>query len=78
LPTDIPGPGWRGRREASAAIRQKVVDLTSGAPTPLGKMQALAAFVQNDIRYVAIELGIGGGEGFRCIRDCAAGGIRGG
>jgi hypothetical protein len=26
----------------------------------LGKMQALASFVQNDIRYVAIELGIGG------------------
>jgi hypothetical protein len=26
----------------------------------LGKMQALATFVQNDIRYVAIELGIGG------------------
>jgi hypothetical protein len=26
----------------------------------LGKMQALASFVQNDVRYVAIELGIGG------------------
>jgi transglutaminase-like putative cysteine protease len=50
----------RGRREASAEIKQKVVELTASVPTLLGKMQALANFVQNDIRYVAIELGIGG------------------
>jgi hypothetical protein len=49
-----------GRRDASAAIRQKVAELTAPAPTPLAKMQALARFVQDDIRYVAIELGIGG------------------
>ncbi len=49
-----------GRREASAEIKQKVVELTASVPTLLGKMQALAGFVQNDIRYVAIELGIGG------------------
>ena len=50
----------QGRREASAEIKQKVVELTASVPTLLGKMQALATFVQNDIRYVAIELGIGG------------------
>jgi transglutaminase-like putative cysteine protease len=50
----------RGRRDASPDIRQKVAELTAAIPTPLGKMQALASFVQNDIRYVAIELGIGG------------------
>ena len=50
----------RGRRDASPEIKQKVVSLTSAAPTPLAKMQALASFTQNDIRYVAIELGIGG------------------
>src|SRR5208283_3003611 len=33
---------------------------TAAAPTLLAKIQALAAFVQDDIRYVAIELGIGG------------------
>jgi transglutaminase-like putative cysteine protease len=49
-----------GRREASAEIKQKVVELTASVPTLLGKMQAMASFVQNDIRYVAIELGIGG------------------
>jgi transglutaminase-like putative cysteine protease len=48
------------RREASVAIRQKVAELTASIPTQLGKMQALASFVQNDVRYVAIELGIGG------------------
>jgi transglutaminase-like putative cysteine protease len=50
----------RGRRDASPEIKQKVADLTAAVPTMLGKMQALASFVQNDVRYVAIELGIGG------------------
>jgi Domain of Unknown Function with PDB structure (DUF3857)/Transglutaminase-like superfamily len=49
-----------GRRDASPAIKQKVAELTLSAASPLAKMQALATFVQNDIRYVAIELGIGG------------------
>ena len=50
----------RERRNASPEIKQKVAELTASAPTPWGKMQALASFVQSDIRYVAIELGIGG------------------
>jgi hypothetical protein len=50
----------RDRREASAEIKQRVVALTASAATPLDKMRALAQFVQHDIRYVAIELGIGG------------------
>ncbi len=50
----------RGRRDSTPEIKQKVIALTSSAPTILGKMQALASFVQSDIRYVAIELGIGG------------------
>jgi hypothetical protein len=50
----------RGRREASPEMRQKVAALTASATTPLAKMRALAGFVQRDIRYVAIELGIGG------------------
>ena len=49
-----------GRRDASPGIKQKVAELTAGATTPLDKMKALARFVQHDIRYVAIELGIGG------------------
>ena len=50
----------RSRLDASPAIKQKVTELSAPEATPLEKMQALAAFVQSDIRYVAIELGIGG------------------
>jgi len=49
-----------GRMEASPAIKQQVAALTASKSTPLQKMQAIAEFVQRDIRYVAIELGIGG------------------
>jgi hypothetical protein len=49
-----------GRRDASPAIKQKVAELTASAATPLEKMQALARFMQLEIRYVAIKLGIGG------------------
>jgi hypothetical protein len=37
-----------------------VQQLTASSPDLLSKMRALAAFAQTDIRYVAIELGIGG------------------
>lgn len=50
----------RGRADPTPAIKQKVEELTQSAATPLEKMKLLAAFVQNDVRYVAIELGIGG------------------
>ncbi|HMD17513.1 MAG TPA: DUF3857 domain-containing protein [Terriglobales bacterium] len=54
------GTLYSGRMDASEAIRQEVNVLTSGKTSLLGKMQAIAAFVQHDIRYVAVELGIGG------------------
>ena len=49
-----------GRMEASSELKQQVAALTAGKSTQLAKMQAIARFVQQDIRYVAIELGIGG------------------
>jgi hypothetical protein len=49
-----------GRRDASPQITQEVSTLTASSKTQLDKMKALAYFVQHDIRYVAIELGIGG------------------
>lgn len=49
-----------GRADASPEIKQQVASVTSGQNTPVQKMQAIAQFVQHDIRYVAIELGIGG------------------
>jgi hypothetical protein len=48
-----------GRAEASPEIKQQVATVTAGKNTPVQKMQAIAQFVQRDIRYVAIELGIG-------------------
>jgi Domain of Unknown Function with PDB structure (DUF3857)/Transglutaminase-like superfamily len=49
-----------GRTDPSPDLKQKVVALTSSSKTQLEKMRALAQFVQHDIRYVAIEIGIGG------------------
>ena len=48
------------RMEASEPIKEKVKALTEGKTTTLAKMQAVAYFLQHDIRYVAISLGIGG------------------
>jgi len=50
----------RSRRDASPEIRARTAELASPEPTLLGKISALARFVQTDVRYVAIELGIGG------------------
>jgi hypothetical protein len=50
----------RGRVDASPDIKEKVASLTRDKPNVLDKMKALANFVQDDVRYVAIELGIGG------------------
>lgn len=49
-----------GRLDASPEVKEQVAKLTAGKATPLEKMQAIAKFTQHDIRYVAIELGIGG------------------
>ncbi len=49
-----------GRENASPEIKLKVAALTASVPRPVDKMRALALFVQHDVRYVAIELGIGG------------------
>jgi hypothetical protein len=47
-------------RTGTPAIKQKVAELTSGIPDQLGKMKALADYVREQVRYVAIEIGIGG------------------
>jgi hypothetical protein len=50
----------QGRRDTTPEIKQKAASLTASATNPVDKMAALAKFVQQDVRYVAIELGIGG------------------
>ena len=48
------------RVNASPEIKDEVNALTASKISTLQKMQAIGYFVQHDIRYVAIELGIGG------------------
>lgn len=50
------------RRVSTPAIKAKVAELIASAPDRLAKIRALASFVQRDIRYAAIEIGIGGNQ----------------
>ena len=50
----------QGRLATSPEIKQKVAELTANKKTTLTKIQALSSFVQTDVRYVGIWLGIGG------------------
>jgi hypothetical protein len=49
-----------GRREATPEISKKFAEITADQTTPQLKMAQIARFMQKDIRYVAIEIGIGG------------------
>ena len=48
------------RRDSTPEIKQKVAELIAGKTQTLDKMRAIASFLQRQIRYVAIEIGIGG------------------
>ena len=47
-------------RIPSPALQQKVSELTSGISDPVAQIRAITSFMQRNIRYVAIEIGIGG------------------
>lgn len=47
-------------RVSTPEIKQKVTELTAGISDPLKKIAALTQYVQKNIRYFAIEIGIGG------------------
>jgi hypothetical protein len=49
-----------GRMDPSEPMKQEVNTLVGGKASSLQKMQAIALFLQHDIRYVEIQLGIGG------------------
>ncbi|MGA3212551.1 MAG: DUF3857 domain-containing protein, partial [Terriglobales bacterium] len=49
----------QAQRDPSPELKQRADALTAGLTSPLDKMRALAGFVQKEVRYVAIELGIG-------------------
>jgi hypothetical protein len=48
------------RRAVDDAVAKKARELTASAPDTLSKIRVLAEFAQKDIRYVAIQIGIGG------------------
>jgi hypothetical protein len=48
-----------GRQEVTKEMAQKVADLTDKESAALEKVQTLAEYVQQGVRYVAIEIGIG-------------------
>ncbi len=49
-----------GMRDPSPALQQKVQDLAPATLPLMDRIRALAYFAQRDIRYAAIEIGIGG------------------
>ena len=49
-----------GQMQASEPMKQETTSLTAGKTALLPKIQAIAGFMQHDIRYVEIKLGIGG------------------
>ncbi|MFZ0634642.1 MAG: DUF3857 domain-containing protein, partial [Candidatus Acidiferrales bacterium] len=49
-----------GRRDDSPEIEAKVKELTASATTPFDKMRAITVWMQTQIRYYAIEIGVGG------------------
>ena len=49
-----------GRNEVTPEIQSKVNELVAGKTDTIAKIRALGEFAQSQIRYVAIEIGIGG------------------
>lgn len=49
-----------GKRDTTPDINGKVAEITSGKTAAQQQLQLIAQYIQKDIRYVAIEIGIGG------------------
>jgi hypothetical protein len=49
-----------GRRDASDELKKKAAALTAGTTDAMERLRRISRFVQSDVRYVAIEIGIGG------------------
>lgn len=53
-----------GRNKLPDAVQQKVLALTSGLSSPKEKIAALYQYLQQNTRYISIQLGIGGWQPF--------------
>ena len=52
----------KGRFDSNPAINTKVAELIAGKSDYQSKLQALTSFLQSEIRYVEISIGIGGNQ----------------
>lgn len=73
-PADAPVPHWHSwsdlakwfngladfRCTPSPQMRAKVQEIAPASASPMDRIRAIAEFVQHEVRYVAIEIGIGG------------------
>jgi hypothetical protein len=48
------------REQSSPAIDSEVAELTAGKADFMGKLLAISGFLQDQVRYVAVEMGVGG------------------
>jgi hypothetical protein len=48
------------RREMTPQVRAKAQEIVAGVDDPIEKIHRIAAWVQHNIRYVAVEIGVGG------------------
>ena len=54
----------RGRDALSPALKAKVLELTTGVTSDAGKIAVLYRYLQENTRYVSVQLGIGGWQPF--------------
>ncbi|RYZ20790.1 MAG: DUF3857 domain-containing protein [Chitinophagaceae bacterium] len=54
----------QGRDQLPPALKQKVHELTDGLGSPREKVQRLYQFLQQNTRYISIQMGIGGWQTF--------------
>lgn len=62
----------KDRRQGSEPLRQQALELTAASKSWMEKVRAVGSYVQSQIRYVAIEVGIGGYQPHRAdeiLRD---------
>jgi transglutaminase-like putative cysteine protease len=50
----------QSRRDATPEIKSKAAEVTAGLTDPIEKMRALTVYMQKNIRYYAVSIGIGG------------------
>lgn len=55
---------WEGQDELPKEVRAKVAELTAGLTTDREKIEVLYRFMQSQMRYVSVQLGIGGFKPF--------------